>query len=783
MKSNSKKIISMFAISLVIALSGKLTGQTEVYQDKTQSPYFYIQSDDPELEKLPLQSTLAEVNIAGVIADVKVDQVYKNEGTKPIEAIYVFPGSTRAAVYGMQMTIGERTIIAIIEEKQKARQDYEEARQNGQSASLLEQQRPNVFQMNVANIMPGDVIRVELFYTELMVPEEGIYEFVYPTIVGPRYTGPNEYLASTGDEWLSNPYTHEGELPFYRFDLIVNLNAGMPLQDVVCPSHQADIRFLNANKVQIDLPETEKSGGNRDFILKYRLKGKQIQSGLLTYEGEEENFFLLMVQPPEHIKPENIPPREYVFIVDVSGSMHGFPLDVSKVLLRDLIGTLRPTDKFNVLLFAGGSQLFSERSVVANSSNIDRAIKFIENQRGGGGTELLPALKRALALKGTEDFSRTFVIATDGYISVEKEAFDLIRKNIGNANFFTFGIGSSVNRFLVEGLAHLGKGIPFVAINQSEAISMASKFRNYVTNPVLSNILVNFDGLEVYDVEPLEVPDVFSERPLLVFGKYRGKAAGSIEVSGITGNERFEWGMRIQDQTGSSGNSALRYLWARERIRLLNDYTNLAQDDSHADEMTAIGLKYNLLTAYTSFVAIDSQVRNDGGGQSTVKQPLPLPQGVSDYALGTSGYYGGATKSKSVRMNRAQSFPNSSMPLFDINVVESDVEEDENQVFTMVENQPEFKGGEKALQTFLAENVVFPEELAEKGIRGTVYVKFIVNKHGTVEDVKVILGVHELLDQEAIRLINRTSGKWKPGMQRGVAVKVQMIMPVKFGQI
>ncbi|MBN2174747.1 MAG: TonB family protein [Bacteroidales bacterium] len=772
-----KTLIVSIILGLFITTLGAQENQIE---DQTLSPYFFIQSDDPELEKLPLKSTTAEVNIAGVVADVKVKQVYKNEGTKPIEAIYVFPGSTRAAVYGMQMTIGERTIIAKIEEKQKARQDYDEAKQNGQSASLLEQQRPNVFQMNVANIMPCDVIKVELFYTELLVPEEGVYEFVYPTVVGPRYMSPTEDLASTADEWVSNPYSHEGELPPYRFDLTVNLNAGMPLHDVVCPSYQAGVQFLNRNEVKIVLPETEKSGGNRDFILKYRLKGKQIQSGLLTYEGEEENFFLLMVQPPEQVNPENIPPREYVFIVDVSGSMHGFPLDVSKGLLKTLIGNLRSTDKFNVLLFAGGSQLYAERSVEANSINIKSAIGFIENQRGGGGTELLPALKRALALTGTEGYSRTFVIATDGYVSVEKDAFNLIRENLGNANFFTFGIGTSVNRFLVEGMAHVGKGIPFVATNQNEAKSMAEKFRNYVTNPVLTNIRFEFNGLEVYDVESLEVPDLFSERPVLVYGKYRGKAKGYVNVTGKTGNKNYDWGMNIQWQSVSSSNSALRYLWARERIRLLDDYINLAQEASLADEMTALGLKYNLLTAYTSFVAIDSEIRNDGKEQTTVKQPLPLLRDVSDYAVGHSGFYGGAQKNKSIGIGHEQSLPNSSMTLFDVNFNELEVLEVTNQVFEIAENQPEYIGGEQALQTFIKEHIVYPKGPDQENYQGTVYIKFIVNKDGTIEDVKVVLGVHELLDKEAIRVIKLTSGKWKPGEQQGIPVRVSVLLPVKF---
>ena len=164
------------------------SGQQQVSEDRTLSPYFIVVSDNPDTDRLPLKSTSAAVNISGVIADVLVTQVYKNDGKKPLEAIYVFPASTRVAVYGMKMTIGKRVIEAKINRRDEARKEYEKAKEAGKSASLLEQQRPNVFQMNVANIMPGDEIKVELKYTELLIPTDRVYEFVYPTVVGPRYS-------------------------------------------------------------------------------------------------------------------------------------------------------------------------------------------------------------------------------------------------------------------------------------------------------------------------------------------------------------------------------------------------------------------------------------------------------------------------------------------------------------------------------------------------------------------------------------------------------------------
>ena len=237
----------LIAASLVLLISLSLTSsvrsEPETSDDKTLSPYFMVKSDDPSIDQLPLESTGAEVSIAGVIADVKVTQVYKNAGKQAIEAIYVFPASTKASVYGMKMTIGERTIIARIQEKEKARQEYEQAKHEGKSASLLEQQRPNVFQMNVANIMPGDLIKVELSYTELLVPTEGVYEFIYPTVVGPRYSNKPEASAASSEKWVKNPYLHQGEAPPYAFDITTQIAASIPIQEIICPSHKVNIAY------------------------------------------------------------------------------------------------------------------------------------------------------------------------------------------------------------------------------------------------------------------------------------------------------------------------------------------------------------------------------------------------------------------------------------------------------------------------------------------------------------------------------------------------------------
>jgi Ca-activated chloride channel family protein len=635
----STRILAFLTLLLTTLFSGNAFPGPGEHEDRSLSPFFFVKSDNPQVDPLPLKSTSAKVNIAGVVADVLVTQIYKNEGRKPLEAIYIFPASTRAAVYGLKMTIGKRVIEARIQKREEARRTYEQAREQGKTATLLEQQRPNVFQMNVANILPGEPIRVELNYTELLVPTDRVYEFVYPTVVGPRYSNRPSEAAPASEHWVKNPYLRQGDQPPYAFDLDVNLAAGMPIAELACPSHKVNTHFPGPTLAKVTLDRSENRGGNRDFILRYRLAGGRIQSGLLLSEGEKENFFLLMMQPPQRVVKEQIPGREYIFIVDVSGSMHGFPLDISKTLLKNLIGRLRPADRFNVLLFSGGSSLLAEQSLPAGQENIDQAIRLIDRQQGGGGTELLPALKRALSLEKPEGYSRTLVIVTDGYVTVEEEVFDLIRKKIGQANLFAFGIGSSVNRHIIEGMAHVGLGEPYILTRPEAAPSQAERFREMIQSPLLIRIKVEFNGFSVAEVEPGGVPDLFAERPIILFGKWRGQPRGKITFSGLSGEGPFREVIEVKGITPLKSNRALRYLWARHRITILADYNRLRSDDRRSREITELGLTYNLLTAYTSFVAVDTEIRNPGGTATTVKQPLP--QGVSDYALGGNGKVAG----------------------------------------------------------------------------------------------------------------------------------------------
>jgi Ca-activated chloride channel family protein len=604
------------------------------------SPYLYVAGGDPARDQVPLKKTWAEVDIAGVIAAVKVHQIFENTGAKPIEAVYVFPASTRAAVHAMRMKIGARTIEAKIERKADARAEYAAAKQAGKRASLLEQERPNVFTTSVANIMPGDRIEVELDYSELVVPENATYEFVYPTVVGPRYAGG----ANPGtDQWMANPHLPQGQREPYAWDLKVHLQTGIGLKEVSSPSHKIAVSYAGPSTADIKIDQS--GGGNKDFVLRYRLAGDKIETGLLLFDEPAvdlgrpaEKFFALLVEPPQRPALADIPPRELIFLLDVSGSMHGFPIETAKELMRNLLPKLRPTDHFNVACFSGANYVWSPSgSRPATPENIRAALDVIEKENGSGGTELMGGLQAAYAIPAVgKGVSRTVVVVTDGYVGVEAQAFRFIRERLDQANLFAFGIGTAVNRALIEGMARAGLGEPFVVLGPDNAAAEAEKLRHMIDRPVLTRIEMHFGDTGAYEVAPEKIPDLLAERPLLIYGKYRADGPGRIEITGRTGQGAFHHAIDLRPADARRENQALRALWARKWVEILEDELHMGGGKPVEDAITNLGLFYNLLTPFTSFVAIDSEVVNRTGQVETVRQPLPMPEGVSNYAVAGS---------------------------------------------------------------------------------------------------------------------------------------------------
>jgi Mg-chelatase subunit ChlD len=426
--------------------------------------------------------------------------------------------------------------------------------------------------MNVANILPGDDVKVELRYTELLVPQSGNYQFVFPTVVGPRYN--SRSLRKRAGEMGGATHAGRGHATQYQLQAQgQHRHADGHQGDSLGHAHHRGEEERRRPARRHRLASDGRPADNRDFVLDYRLAGEKIESGLMLYKGQgqnadgsAENFFLAMVEPPKAVAASAISPRDYIFVVDISGSMHGFPLDTAKTVLERLIGGLRASDTFNVLLFSGSNKMLSPRSVPATRANIEQALATIQNYSGSGSTELIPALKRVYAEPKEDNVSRTVVVVTDGYVTVEREAFELVRNNLSKANVFAFGIGSSVNRSLMEGIARAGMGEPFIITDPVQAPEQAARFRRMVESPVLTSVKATFGGLDVYDVEPQALPDVLGERPVIVFGKWRGEPKGRVIIEGQGASGPYREEVRIDNRTRQD-TAALRTLWARHRIQ------------------------------------------------------------------------------------------------------------------------------------------------------------------------------------------------------------------------
>ena len=603
--------------------------------DITESPYFVVKPSSGSLNpgEFALKGTHTEVNVVGVIAEVTVEQTYVNHGTATLNATYIFPGSTHAAVYSMEMMVGEHKVIANIKEKAEAKKIFAEAKSEGKTASLMTQHRPNVFQMDVTNIRPKNVVKVTFSYTENLVPVDNEYGFVFPTIVGPRFVGADGVAE---DSWTQNPYTNTDH-PVSKFlnpsfTLDFNLNAGIPISSAKCVSYpNCSLEYTGKDELTASLSNSQYQQAKNEFVFKYKLLGDKISTGMLTYDHGDEKFFMMTVQPPKRYSTDVIPPRDYMFIVDISGSMSGFPLDVSKELIRNLLSSLNEGDRFNLLLFASGYGVYSEEMIEVSATEINNAIAFMSLRHSGGGTRILPAVQEALNMIDDNGRSVSIILATDGLVTVEREAFDLITQSQSEANFFPFGIGTSMNRYLIEGLAHVSHTEPMICTTLDEAKSEARRFKEMVSQPLLTDIDIDWGDSEVYDVIPAAVPDLFAQKPLVVYGKYRGKMDNKLTVNGTTGSGRYTENVKTKTTEKDEKNGALRYLWARKQLQVLSDYAAVSNESEFRPMITAIGLDYSLLSKYTSFVAVDERTIVEGIGDNL----------ESKSALGQADYGGG----------------------------------------------------------------------------------------------------------------------------------------------
>ena len=591
-----------------------------------------------QLGMCPLKHTSVKADISGFLARVTVTQEFENSFTEPIEAVYTFPLSQNSAVDAMTMKIGARTIRGKIMKREDARKVYEQAKKEGKTASLLDQERANIFTQAVANILPNEKVVIEISYVETLKYEDGQYEFVFPMTVGPRYIPAS---VKTEDAKKISPQVAETRAG-HDISIDVNLDAGVPTEGILSTSHPIAMTNLSSNSARISL-RNESVIPNKDFILRYDVTGKRIEDALLTHRTEKGGFFSLILSPPDNFAQKDVTPKEIVFVLDTSGSMSGFPIEKAKEAMRLSLENLNPQDTFNLITFAGDTSVLFDKPVSASPENLEKAKAFLESRQGGGGTEMMKAIKAALDPTDSQKHLRIVCFMTDGYVGNEAEIIGEIQKH-PNARVFSFGIGSSVNRLLLDKMAEEGLGeVEYVALTD-DGSKAAKKFYERVRTPLLTDISIEWNGLPVEDIYPKRIGDLFSAKPVILNGRYTKGAKGTIRLKGKVGGQPFVRNINIDFPENEPEHDVLATLWARRRIdSLMSDLykksNTAAAKKEIQEQITSLGIEFRLLTQFTSFVAVEEKIVNQNGQPTRVEVPVERPDGMvntSDASLGNN---------------------------------------------------------------------------------------------------------------------------------------------------
>jgi len=601
-----------------------------------------------KLGACPLKHTAVSADISGYVARVTVKQTFSNPFTKKIEAVYTFPLAENGAVDEMVMKVGTRTIHGTIKKREEARQIYEEAMAQGHVASLLEQERSNIFTQSVANIEPGKDIEVTISYIETLPYESGKYSFAFPTVVGPRFIpgnavsggaqgggfAPNTNQVPDASRITPTP-VKEGERAGHDLSIDIHLNAGMPVSAVNSALHEVSIKNNGNSSADISLVN-KNTIPNKDFVLSWNVAEDTLKSGYLTYKNKEDKdgYFTLMLMPPKRVTPATTAPKELIFVIDCSGSQSGAPLQKAKDAMLYMLDHMNSNDTFQIITFNNNVETFSAKPELSSNEMKERARDFINKMQARGGTWMAPAVEKACSTEADSHRLRIVTFMTDGYVGNDFEILGLVKKLRGNSRWFPFGTGNSVNRMLIDGMAKEGGGEAEYVLLNSSAQEVGKKFYERIGSPVLTDVKLSFDGLEVKEVFPKEVSDVYAERPLYFKGRYTAPRAGTITLTGFSAGKPYKQTMHVNFPEADKKNPGIASLWARAKVdRLMSeDWFGAQQGQVNKeikDEIIATALKHHIMTQYTSFVAVDDAVKTKGDKAEKVNVPIEMPDGVS----------------------------------------------------------------------------------------------------------------------------------------------------------
>ena len=579
-----------------------------------------------------LQDSVVHIEVSGMVAHVSLEQRFRNDSQQWVEGVYAFPLPDKAAVNHMRMVIGERVIEGRIKERAEAQKIYQKAKAEGKRASLVKQQRPNLFTTKVANIGPYETVKVQLEYVQTVAYDHGLFSLRFPMTITPRYIPgvplrETAQAAGAGEEkeqprdlvtdalgwargtdqvpdaaeitpFLNPALPSEGKL-INPIELTARLDMGMPLQ-VIDSAYHNIIVSRDDNRYRIRLREGRVSM-DQDFELSWRPRvGESPRAALFSEAVDGEDYGLLMVIPPDR-KAVRLP-KEVVYVIDTSGSMGGVSIRQARDSLLYALRQLAPDDRFNVISFNSSTDVMFPHAVAASSDNLNAAARYVGNLQAGGGTEMLSAVNAALRDSADEGYVRQVIFITDGAVGNEQALFGAIHRQLGASRLFTVGIGSAPNSHFMRKAAQFGRGT-FTYIGKVQEVEEKMKqLLGKLNSPVATNIQLQWPGHHVVESYPKRIPDLYNGEPLLVTAKLHA-LKGDIVVSGQLAGDG--WQQRIHVD-GPQHHSGVATLWAREKIAdLLDAKTAGADADKTRQAVLDVALTHQLVSPYTSFVAVE----------------------------------------------------------------------------------------------------------------------------------------------------------------------------------
>ena len=596
----------------------------------------------------PNLQTKVEMDVTGLIARGLVVQHFTNPGSKWVEGVYVFPLPETAAVDHLRIMIGERRIEGTIQERELAKKTYTAAKKQGRRASLLEQERPNMFTASVANIGPGETVSIEIEYQETLRFNQGRFNLRFPLVVGPRYIPGTPLPLSenipegTGNGWAGNtdqvpdasrisPWV---QLPDQKLvnpvNIQINLLAGFPLTRLTSPYHKILTTPHKVGGYTVTLKK-EDIPSDRDFELIWEPEiGQTPQAAVFTEHKNDQTYSLIMVLPPtENFTDHLSQSREVILVIDTSGSMHGTSLEQAKAAVTQALKRLTKRDRVNIIQFNSRTEALFSTARVASQRTVLQATRYVDGLIADGGTEMLPALRKALQVEEETNRLRQVIFITDGQIGNETELFQTVQQQLRRSRLFTIGIGSAPNSYFMRKAAEFGGGTFTYIGKVTEVQERMDHFFQKLENPAMSNIQVQPSTSSIMDLVPERVPDLYKGEPVMIAMK-TARIPDELTISGQLGQTSWETRLPL---TAAKKRKGIAVYWARKKIEsLMNQRIGNQHPETIRKKIINLALQHHLVSRYTSLVAVDvTPARSPAQLLRTHSMRTNLPHG-QDYA-------------------------------------------------------------------------------------------------------------------------------------------------------